>query len=173
MPKALIVMGNKMFIPFKHSDVRMCVEMTGVFSRESQVFSYQRRNEDNSPEGEMIHVAVWPLVEHIAGRAYMFPRKTYHVVTEQVDFLIQHNGVEMPHMDRMSREDAEVPGVLLLWPDGRETIVDGNHRFVKRWLLGLSYMDFYVVTEEQIQPFLLDYPDELAPIEAREPAPGS
>lgn len=115
----------------------------------------------------MIHVAVWPLRQHLR-KNLRGDMRLYAITPDQAPFVIRNNGIEMDHLDRMSRADADDPGIILLWADGRETIIDGNHRFVKRWQLKLPDMWFSVITEEQIKPFLLDFPDELAPQEVQE-----
>jgi hypothetical protein len=52
----------------------------------------------------------------------------------------------------------------LMWPGDFQTIIDGNHRYVKHAMLRLTEMKFWTVTPEQIKPALLDFPDELAPV---------
>lgn len=160
--KPIVVIGDLALIPFVHSDDVFTVRL-GSRDPTDQVFTYQALNEDDSPAGAMIHVAVGKLRREIARNPRAFRQKEYAVVPEQAVHVIEHNGVEMGHLDRLSERAAEHPGILLEWNDGTETIVDGNHRYVKRWQLGKETMWFTIVTEEQIKPFLLDFPDELVP----------
>lgn len=166
--RELLVLGNIILVPYLHDNGYMRAEM-GVRDANTQVFSYQRRTEQGEPIGDMIHVDVGKLRRQIAaGTREEYPRKLYSVNGPQAEFIIKHSGIEMEHLNRMHDAEAVLPGIILLWNDGQETIVDGNHRFVKRWQLGREHMWFSLVTEEQIKPCLLAFPDELAPIEARE-----
>lgn len=150
--------GDIFIIPYKHVPGVMKVEKDR-HHRASHVFSYQFLDNDDVPHGDTMHVHIQKLVRQIEASPADYPQEDFLVTREQALHLIRHNGIEMDYVQRLSPSDADKPGILLRWSDGKETVIDGNHRYVKRWELRRKTMTFWIVTEEQIKPCLLDLPN--------------
>lgn len=163
----IIRSGNDVYIPFKYRPGFFHVTVDGTFRRESQVFSFQPRNEQNQNSGPMVHIAVPVLQRLIDVAPEGTERRTFQIRQQDALHVMSNNGVEKPHLDRLTQEYLEHPGILVDWSDGTSTIIDGNHRYVKRWLMGMREMDFWVVSELQARIAMIDFPDELAPAEVR------
>lgn len=80
---------------------------------------------------------------------------------EQASFIMQNHNIDEKHMDRISDQSLNEPGIICLFEDGggSQLIVDGNHRYVKRTRLGLETMDFWLVPETTWRSALLRVPD--------------
>jgi hypothetical protein len=163
MKPPLVVIGNRVMIPYLHDKGHLTFQL-GVPKYEDQVFSYQRKHDDGTPEGDMLHIHIAKLHRLIAADPESYGTVIVNVNRAQARFLIDNNGIEMPYLSRMPHDFLDKPGILLMWPGDFQTIIDGNHRYVKRAMLRLTEMKFWTVTPEQIKPALLDFPDELAPV---------
>lgn len=161
--KPLVVLGNTVLIPYLHDTGHLAARL-GVPNYENQIFSYQRKHDDGRPQGEMIHVHVAKLYRQILADPTSYEAMNVYVNRAQARFLVENSGIELDYLSRIEGDFLDQPGLLLRWPGDFQTIVDGNHRYVKRAMLGLPEMKFWAVTLEQIKPALLDFPDELAPI---------
>jgi hypothetical protein len=65
-----------------------------------------------------------------------------------VNHVLNYGGCEEDHIVRLTPADLRRPGILVLWTgDGSNTtLIDGNHRLVRRWREGLTTFDFAVVS---------------------------
>lgn len=115
---------------------------------------------------------VFDLVE-ASGMRYLFDvrgiadaivdnRVPYKVGTMQVamaDYLtlMETRGVEEDHLPRIDARRLDVPGLMLMWPDGTMVLGDGVHRLVKRFRKNKPFMRVVVVPQRGWQPYLLDW----------------
>jgi len=83
------------------------------------------------------------------------------------DDLVAHiekfHGVEEPHLANLG-SSINNPIIVVEFPDGDNLVVDGNHRVVKRWRLGLKTVPAAIFKPGQWEPFLVtgvDIPREI------------
>ena len=146
-------------LPYKHRVGGMVCSSTPDHSQ--QVFSHR-----SDSDGIVRHWDVSLLHEfcRCTGRGHSTPHKTkIRIKQEQARFLLQYSGVEQPHLIRLSADRLREPGILVMLPDDTGIIVDGNHRYVRRWQLGFRSMLFFVFTLEQAALAELAIPEDLAP----------
>lgn len=58
-------------------------------------------------------------------------------------YLMKHRGVDEARVRAFPLARLNEPGIMLIWFDGSQLTVDGNHRLVKRVRRGLTKMDFW------------------------------
>lgn len=80
-----------------------------------------------------------------------------------VDQVERNNGIEQYLLDSISANQIKRFPILLMHVGANnETILlDGNHRFVKAHQLGFKEIDAYVLTEQQMKPFVIDLSDKV------------
>lgn len=79
-----------------------------------------------------------------------------------VEHVLTHNGVEPSRLARVSESAAERPGIMVWWgpENGHSTLIDGNHRLLKRRLLGKPDFRFFMVDVVDLKPFMCRPGDE-------------
>ncbi len=102
---------------------------------------------------------MWRLVEATPDA---YEQRQFDVRKEEVDYMIVYQGVELSHLTRLTAESARKPGLIVEFKDKDHIVIDGSHRYIKLFALGQPEMTFYVLTEEQVRPVLLDIPDKVA-----------
>lgn len=71
-----------------------------------------------------------------------------------VDHILQNNGVEPQHIEA-AKARAEVPILVVVFPDDTTLIVDGNHRIVARYAMGLPTVEALQFFPGQWDEFLV------------------
>lgn len=117
-------------------------------------------------EGKYYHFNATKIRKHIKDnpQAAMFVKTE---LTEDIyNHVIQNNGVETQKIHSLLAvpEIVAEPILLVEWPDGQHTCIDGNHRLVIHWRLGMRAIGAYVIKLAECEPFLVPFPDELGPI---------
>jgi hypothetical protein len=56
---------------------------------------------------------------------------------EYYQHILENGGVESDRLPSINIQRAIAPGIIVLWPHGYSTLIDGNHRLVRSWQLGL------------------------------------
>lgn len=80
----------------------------------------------------------------------------------------KNKGIEQDRLDRLCEPYISKPLIGCLWTKlGGINIVDGHHRLVKRWDMGLRTFDIYVFHKKMWEQFLLDIPAGKPDINAR------
>lgn len=76
--------------------------------------------------------------------------------------VLEHNGVEPDRLARIQERDLERPGIMVWWGnhDGHSTLIDGNHRLCRRWLLGKKDFRFIMVDVTDLADFMCRPGDE-------------
>ena len=62
------------------------------------------------------------------------------------------------HLGRLSAADVDKPGIICLFDDNAHLIVDGNHRYIKRYRLKKDTMEFWIAPEAIWRRTLLAVP---------------
>lgn len=70
--------------------------------------------------------------------------------------LMKLRGIELPHARALSLSGLDEPGIGCLFGKDDLLFVDGNHRYIKRYLLGRKSMDFWVCKSEVWRLSLLE-----------------
>lgn len=91
--------------------------------------------------------------------------KTLAIQTEHVTHVLQKMGIEPHRLARITPQDLiDYPIIAVDWPDGTTSIIDGNHRFARAGLEGLTGIRAYVFAVADLEPFEIDFPQELQQI---------
>jgi len=143
--------------PYTMEEMAEVPEGTIVMGEESrELFSFE------APEIGQWRFDVRSIKDAIADRrmsAWMFrlddvPESFYeHVRT--------NNGVEPDRLAKITGPDLERPGIMVHWPDGHSTLIDGNHRLVRRGMLGLRGFRFIMVDVKDCAPYMCRPGDEV------------
>jgi hypothetical protein len=142
---------DRVFLPYRHDAGGNTIDAE-TRDYQDQMFSHH-----DPDDGRLRHFHIPKLKRLIAQNK--LPLATFPVNLEEVDFVLANRPIDETHLaQRISDEFLNEPGIICLFPDGSQLIVDGNHRFVKRGRLGLSSMDFWLVPEEIWQKSLLNVP---------------
>lgn len=155
--------GDELVVPYLHSKDLHRIKnplQHGIDYRD-QVFSYLRHNDKGKPMRPTIHIHVAKLLRAIQANPQAYWLATFQIEQKQTRFILGNNGVEREHIYRLRQDQRRLmePGIIMDWEDGQHTVIDGNHRYVALSSLRHTTMDFYVVTFEQVKPFLLDLPE--------------
>jgi hypothetical protein len=78
------------------------------------------------------------------------------VTAEDTDRLIRTRGIEMDHVGQISPDRAGEPGLAIFLADGSFLVIDGNHRYVQRSMMGLKWMAFHTCRGEAWRAGLVD-----------------
>src|SRR5262245_60700637 len=81
----------------------------------------------------------------LAGR---IPRRMYRIAEVPRSFyehVLANNGVEQERLPKINGRDLERPGIMVDWGNGFQTMIDGNHRMVRRCDLGMPGFRFLLV----------------------------
>lgn len=122
-----------------------------------QIFSHRRTD-----TGEVRHFDVLGLYFAALTTDAPVQRVTVDLDAGQVAWIRQHGGIEDDHLAAMGAGFLEQPGLLLTWDDGTSTVIDGNHRYVRRHQLGMPEMRFFLFTEALTRPWLVSVPEEVS-----------
>lgn len=71
-----------------------------------------------------------------------------------VNHIKSHHGVEPDHLQHVDKH-IDNPILLVEFADQTNLVVDGNHRIVKRWMLGKMDVDAAIFKPGQWEPFLV------------------
>lgn len=68
-----------------------------------------------------------------------------------VEYVRQYGGCEEDHIAALKAADLRRPGIIVLWvASSNTTLIDGNHRIVRRWREGLTTFDMAAVSGQEI-----------------------
>lgn len=85
------------------------------------------------------------------------------IEASHAEFVLKNHGLEQPRLDRLKAPYIDIPILIVTHDDGTHTVIDGNHRFVKRHHLGLTDINAFIFKLGEWEPFLVtNMPDELA-----------
>jgi len=94
--------------------------------------------------------------DRIPARMYKIPevKEDYH------QHILHNGGVEPERLPRITGADLERPGLLVAWPNGYQTMIDGNHRLCRRMQLGTKSFRFLLVDVLHCVPWMCRPGDE-------------
>jgi hypothetical protein len=76
------------------------------------------------------------------------------------EHVLNNNGVEAERLDKLSDRDLQRPGIMVTWPDGHSTLIDGNHRMCGLYKRGVTLFRFLMVPVMDCVPFMARPGDE-------------
>lgn len=131
-------------------------ELLAEGAREEQTFTHC------TPDGTYTHI----LVDRL--KASDDYKKLEIVRTEiKVDDalrIIKNNGIEKDHLSRITVHQFLEPITFINWEqEGTQSLVDGNHRYIKAFVLGLPFILARLVPEPLWRQFVIsDIPPDVA-----------
>ena len=126
---------------------------------------------------ELVKVQIYTWVDPVTDRTYHFnasamlddaeagrshpERVVFQIVKADVDLIIRSRGVDLEYAKRLTTEQLLRPVVAIYNPaDGTTLTVDGHHRYVRWWQLGLRKGMMYRYHPGEWEPYLLRLPPE-------------
>jgi hypothetical protein len=152
--REIIVLSDKVLVPYLY-DEGWC-EMYLHPMPDHQVFTFM------SGDGTTYHFDILKLNDMIEMHPSQYKVETYAIRAEDIDHIVKFNGIEQEHIDRIPESEVNKFGIIIQWQDSTQTIINGNHRMVKRFRLGYDFMKFYVLTMQQTKKSLLAIPPEVS-----------
>lgn len=148
---------DRLFIQFLHRPDGVWVDRT--FRSGDQIFNFVGENRGDDYETMCIYVTeLKKLVQlfHAEVERWEIPL-TLKNVTE----VRKNGGINTSYLPKISGPALNEPGLMLLLPNNEHILCDGNHRFVRRWDLGLRTMRFIAIQEAIWRLALLKIPEKM------------
>jgi hypothetical protein len=146
---------GEIFIPFLYRSGGISISLTDARPND-QLYSHL-----DTSNGEWRHYHVLSL-HHLAKSKPKFCRRiTVELIPEQVEFIRKTGGVERKHLQTLTQQRLQEPGIMVLLSGETCILVDGNHRYVRRYDDGMKTMDFIQIDEIGARQALLDLPPML------------
>jgi hypothetical protein len=76
------------------------------------------------------------------------------------EHVLANNGVEPERIGKLSERDLQRPGIMIQWPHGHSTLIDGNHRLCGLYRRGVKTFRFLLVNVMDAVPFMCRPGDE-------------
>ena len=124
---------------------------------------------DTSDNNKIRHFAVNRIWEHVIklfnnhdaqGLEALGVRAcTSPIIKPLYDHLIKNGGVEEEHIANFPRENYDNPLLVCRWEDETTTIIDGAHRYVKRYRAGEHSFRYLSIPLSICEKFLVDLPE--------------
>jgi len=97
----------------------------------------------------------------VAGRLPVQMFKMTPIDESFYQHVLANNGVEEPRIAQITEpSDLDRPGIMIFWPDGHSSLIDGNHRLCARKRKGLDSFRFLMVHVRDAVPFMCRPGDE-------------
>lgn len=89
----------------------------------------------------------------VSGIKYALANRKMHFTMHEgllnqtwADYVFKCGGCEEQGIDRLKPSDLRRPGILVLWDStGNQTMIDGNHRLVRRWREKMTTFQYALV----------------------------
>lgn len=103
--------------------------------RKDEMFTHH-----NKDTGEVLHFAITAMNTFVERYGLVNGMRATNINNEPslIERLRKDFGIEQPRLDSLTPELIERPVLIVEWGDGTSTIVDGNHRVVRRFELGME-----------------------------------
>lgn len=151
--KEIILIGDRALVPYLYDEGYLEMRRENAFG---QVFSHIE-----SDTGLQRHYDVNKLMKIAIENFTTIDIGQITLLADKVLFIRTHSGIEQARLERLTPSDLEIPGLIVHLSDETDIIVDGNHRAVRRFELGLKTMNFLVLSEAQAKPALLALPEAM------------
>jgi hypothetical protein len=105
-------------------------------------------------DGHQTTYAVTALVAHLVA----WPKVTVPVEKQHADYCVAYRGVEQARLLRLreSIQATQRPIVFIEMPDDTHLLVDGTHRYVLYYLLGIPRIPAYMVPWDVAKEFIIE-----------------
>lgn len=141
----------------------LVIEMPEIPAADDEVFTFE------DMDGNFTFINATKVRRHVSryDRAAQFARVP--IARENYLHILNNNGIEQGKIDRLvARPDIYAQPILLIeWHDGTVICIDGNHRLVLLYRMGLRSIGAYIVPKSTWEQFTVDFPQELGPIAVR------
>lgn len=151
------IYGGRMFVPYLLAPGGRWSDR--IPRPEQQVFSFHKGS-----SGEVLHFDIerlWQLIREHQPPFDLYPEVEASLEAEEVAFVRRTHGIEAAHLKRLTAARLEEPGILCDYGDGSSILVDGNHRYVRRFDIGHKTMRFIALQRDQWRLCLLDIPNDV------------
>lgn len=81
----------------------------------------------------------------LANRKMPFEMYQAQLNATWIDYSYKAGGCEETGIERLQPRDLRRPGIMVMWGRGNQSMIDGNHRLVRRWREGLTTFDYAMV----------------------------
>lgn len=92
------------------------------------------------------------LNQRIATDPLFIPELVTVDITENQRNHVANNGTEEWKIDRLDKAHRDAPILIAVMPNGMATIIDGNHRILRRWRDGLRDAQGYLLPFDMWHP---------------------
>lgn len=124
-----------------------------------QVFSY-----NNKQTGELLHFDVEPMfkaaVEGFLEKKPICDTLTLGLNDEIYQHVLQHHGIEEAKVARLCEPYLYYPIIIADFGE-TQAPVDGNHRIIKLYRMGIRRANAFLFKRQQWEKFLVQFPPEL------------
>lgn len=138
------LLPNGMFLPFLHQSGGMLLDFN-TMPEESryrdQVFSHYE--DDGLPR----HFHIQTIKKALEDNSDACELSGIATDQDHANRLIRSLTIDQAHLDRLSDEKLNQPGIMCRFADDSMILVDGNHRFVKLTQMGIDHMAMWIVPE--------------------------
>jgi hypothetical protein len=140
-----LLSGNQVRIHYKYDSGTTILPMT------KPDYYNQRFTHIDEETGEIRHFHI-PKLRSLLNN-WRVRLMTMAITEEQAELVITTHAVDERHLGNLA---IDKPGIICEFPDTTQLLVDGNHRYVKRFRLGLKTMEFWSVPENIWRKCLLN-----------------
>lgn len=122
-----------------------------LFSGEQGMEMYELENPIFGKRPVIIDVT--SIKKLLARRLVPYQMIRLDLTQEWADYIAETCNVEEAGIERHTVESVRRPGIILEWAHGHTSTIDGSHRLVKSWRLGLKSFEMAMV----MAPFIINH----------------
>jgi len=101
--------------------------------------------------------AVGAIIRAIRTGKLILPLHRFDFRPADIEHIEKFHGIERVKLNVLSSKHLHIPVLVVQWNDGQQTLIDGNHRVVKRARkLGLFTVEAYVLSEPVVDDWCID-----------------
>lgn len=140
------------------------MEMSHIPGAMDEIFSFRDPDFNGTGKAKWYHFNATAIRKHIENVSAARQFIVYNIDENHYNHVLHENGVEEAKVQRLSQapEIYSQPTLIALMPCGRHVQIDGNHRTVILYRMGMRKMSGFVVKEDVWSKFLVPFPDEMA-----------
>lgn len=123
-----------------------------------EVFHFTPHDEAGNVSGPQMFFDVTGMREYVEAEHDAALLTPVEIRQQLYDHIMSNQGVEEKKIERLAhRPDIYCQPVLLIeWDDGSHVLVDGNHRFVILWRMGIRKIPAFVIPKATWERFVLN-----------------
>jgi hypothetical protein len=146
--------GDKLFVPYLHAPGGVEIGREPDFRQ--QLFTHKTGATTR-------HFDVQTLERLISANYLAYRLEETEITKPQAAYIWRNHGIERASIQRLLDSPArlKVPGIFCVLEDATGILVDGNHRYVARDILGLRTIKLWVLDEAAWRLSLLAIPEGL------------